>query len=72
MVYLTIRCIAGSCDHLMKIIPVNNLMIWNAPYANFCIQRATDEVIVIHRIKLDASHCVNRKQKPDERKTYVT
>jgi hypothetical protein len=41
----------------MKIIPIFNLPIMDIPNANFLIQWATDEKIIIYRIELDASHC---------------
>ena len=60
LVYLTVWSVACRSDHLMKIIPVNYLPIRNAPNTNFCIQRTADEVSIINRIKLNASHCPNQ------------
>jgi hypothetical protein len=35
---LSIRGVAGSSDHFMKIIPIHNFTVLNVPYANLFIQ----------------------------------
>ena len=42
----------------MQIIPIDHLMIRNAPYPDLGIKWSTNEVSIINRIKLDASYCI--------------
>jgi hypothetical protein len=55
---LSIRGITGSCDHFMQINPVNNFAFLYTPNSNLFIQGTTNEVFIINRIELDASHIV--------------
>lgn len=65
---LTIWSIAGSSDHLMQIIPINNLTIGYAPNANLSIKGSANEVSIINRIKLDASYCI--KENPKDKNVF--
>lgn len=58
LTYLSIRTITHSRDNFSYISPVNNLTTRNCPDAYFPIYGTTDEVIFIHRIKLDAGNLI--------------
>lgn len=57
---LSIRGITGSCDHFMQINPVNNFAFLYTPNSNLFIQGTTNEVFIINRIELDASHWIKK------------
>ena len=59
---LSVRGVGGRSDHLVEVRPVDDLPVRDAPQPHLGVQRPADEVPVVHRVELDASHCIGMSE----------
>jgi hypothetical protein len=60
--YLAVWSVARRGDHVVEVAPVHDLPLRHAPDAHLAVQRAADEVAVVHRVELHACYCLQRWQ----------
>jgi hypothetical protein len=57
MQHLAVWGVARRGDHVVEVAPVHDLPLRHAPDAHLAVQRAADEVAVVHRVELHACYC---------------
>lgn len=55
--YLPVWGVARRGDHVVEVAPVDDLPVRHAPHAHLAVQRAADEVAIVHRVELHAGNC---------------